>query len=145
MIEVHPQLEKDTVIIGTFELSLVLLNKDSNYPWCILVPKREDVQEIHQLAPEDQLLLLSESVRLAEVMEDLFAPDKLNIATLGNIVPQLHVHHIARYQKDVCWPKPIWGQVAPVPYPPEVLNERLERLRYALQGDGFTTDLTDPY
>lgn len=138
MFELHPQLINDTVVVGNFRLSLLLLHKDGNYPWCILVPKREDVREVHQLAPEDQIQLLSESIRLAGVMEDLYAPDKLNIASLGNLVPQLHIHHIARFTHDACWPKPVWGQVPPVPYTQDALDKRLEQLRYSLQGDGFT-------
>ncbi len=138
MFELHPQLAEDTIIVGTFQLCLLLLNRDSNYPWCILVPKCADVREIHHLNPEEQGQLLSESIRLAEVMEDLFAPDKLNIASLGNIVPQLHIHHIARYAHDACWPKPVWGQISPVPYTRNALEERMDQLRYSLQGKGFT-------
>lgn len=138
MFELHQQLANDTIIVGHFELSLVLLHKDSNFPWCILVPMRPDVEEIRQLAHEDQVQLLLESSLLVEVMEDLFAPDKMNIATLGNLVSQLHMHHVARYKTDPCWPKPVWGQVDTVPYNAADQAERVKRLRYALQGEGFT-------
>ncbi len=138
MFDLHPQLAGDTVIVGTFRLSLLLLNRDANYPWCILVPMRADVMEIHQLDRGDQSQLLTESIRLAEVMDDLYAPDKLNIASLGNVVPQLHIHHIARFTHDACWPKPVWGQIPAVVYTQDALDERLEQLRYSLQGNGFT-------
>lgn len=138
MFELHQQLATDTIIVGHFELSLVLLHKDSNFPWCILVPMRPEVEEIRQLAQDDQVRLLRESSQLVEVMEDLFAPDKMNLATIGNLVPQLHMHHVARYKTDSCWPKPVWGQVDAVLYSAEDQTERVHRLRHALQGEGFT-------
>lgn len=141
MFELHQQLASDTIIVGHFELSLVLLHKDSNFPWCILVPRRPGVEEIRQLAHEDQVQLLRESSQLVEVMEDLFAPDKMNIATLGNLVPQLHMHHVARYKADLCWPKPVWGQADAVPYTAANQVERVRRLCHALQGEGFTEGL----
>lgn len=138
MFELHQQLTTDTIIVGHFELSLVLLHKDSSFPWCILVPMRPDVEEIRQLAHEDQVQLLQESSRLVEVMEDLFAPDKINIATLGNLVPQLHLHHVARYKTDSCWPQPVWGRRDAVPYTEADQADRIQRLHFALQGEGFT-------
>ena len=137
MFELHEQLRKDTVIVGCFSLSLILLHRDSQYPWLILVPQRPEVTEIHHLDSKDRQSLMEESCRLAEVMVDLFAPRKMNVAALGNMVPQLHVHHIARFEKDPAWPQPIWGRVTPVPYSDAALSERLQRLRHALAGDGF--------
>lgn len=116
MFELHPQLEKDCNVLGEFELCLLLLLDDANYPWFILVPQREGITEIHRLSTCDQQLLLQESVLLSHCLEQLFQPDKLNIAALGNIVPQLHVHHIARFKTDACWPAPVWGAVDAVPY-----------------------------
>lgn len=139
MFQLHPQLQADTYVVGKFDLSWVLLHQDANYPWCILVPEREDIREIHHLDTDDQIALLRESSHLAEVMADIFAPKKLNIAALGNIVPQLHLHHVARFEQDPAWPKPIWGAVAPVSYSPEVLTYRLGRLRSALVGEGFNS------
>ncbi len=144
MFELHQQLLIDTSVVGHFELSLVLLHKDSNFPWCILVPMRSNVEEIRQLAQADQVQLLQESSRLVEVMEDLFAPDKMNIATLGNLVPQLHVHHVARYKTDPCWPQPIWGKVDVAPYTEIDQADRIQRLRFALQGEGFTAEVPAP-
>ena len=137
MFELHPQLKKDTVIVGQFNLCLVLLHHDANYPWCILVPKREKMREIHHLSDNDQVQLIRESSHLSEVMTSLFAPTTMNIAALGNSVPQLHVHHVARYEGDAAWPRAIWGLVPAKEYEPDMLTERLTRLHASLVGEGF--------
>lgn len=137
MFELHPRLAQDTVTVGRFTLSLLLLSKDANYPWCILVPEREDVYEIHHLSEEDQLQLIRESCRLSEVMTSLFDAHKMNVAALGNVVRQLHIHHIARFPDDPAWPQPIWGKVNQVDYSPEELQDRIKRLQNALVGEGF--------
>lgn len=137
MFELHPDLVKDTVPVGQFPLSLLLLSKDANYPWCILVPRREDVFEIHHLSDDDQVQLIRESSRLAETMTSVFDAHKMNVAALGNQVRQLHVHHVARFPEDPAWPKPIWGACASKHYAPEQLEERLEQLRSALVGEEF--------
>lgn len=116
MIKLNPQLEKDCIMLGEFSLCSLLLLNDANYPWFILLPNRENITEIHQLAEHDQQQLLSESTFFSRCMEQIFQPDKLNIAALGNVVPQLHIHHIARYTTDACWPAPVWGSVTAVPY-----------------------------
>ena len=100
MFELHQHLKNDTFLIGSFPLSLLLLNNDSNYPWFILVPQRENVKEIFELSEEDQVQLLKESSYLAGILQKNYRPNKINIATLGNIVPQLHIHHIIRYKID---------------------------------------------
>ncbi|TQV86102.1 HIT family protein [Exilibacterium tricleocarpae] len=137
MFELAAKLHEDTVALGKFPLSLVLLHRDSNYPWCLLVPRRRDIREIHHLNEEDRLQLMRESCHLAEVMAAVFAPKKMNIAALGNQVPQLHVHHVARFEDDPAWPGPVWGAVAARPYDKEALEERVARLRNALAGEGF--------
>ncbi len=139
MFELHSQLQKDTVVVGHFPLSMILLHRDSQYPWLILVPQREEVTEIHHLGSSDRAQLIEESCRLAEVMVDLFAPQKMNVAALGNVVPQLHLHHIARFEEDPAWPHPVWGRIPAVPYSDAALMERLQRLRHALAGDDFHT------
>lgn len=123
MFELHPQLVKDCIVLGDFPLTRVLLNKDANYPWFILVPKRETIREIFELSAADQQQLLWESSYFSKQIYDLFKADKLNVAALGNMVPQLHVHHIVRYKHDVAWPAPVWGAVEPVEYSNEVLEE----------------------
>ncbi len=137
MFELHPQLRKDTVTVGQFPLSLILLHRDANYPWCILVPKRANTREIHHLSVDDQTALIQESSRLSEVMTSLFAPTTMNIAALGNVVPQLHMHHVARFEADAAWPRSIWGTTEPIAYTQKELSERLVRLHGALVGDGF--------
>jgi diadenosine tetraphosphate (Ap4A) HIT family hydrolase len=114
---IHPQLTNDCLLLGKFTLCHLLLMRDANYPWCILVPDCEGIAEIYQLSETDQQQLLRESSQLSLAMEAAFSPDKLNIAALGNVVPQLHIHHIARYRTDASWPAPVWGRVAVKPYP----------------------------
>jgi len=138
MFELHPRLAADSIVIGRFDLSLLLLSKDANYPWCILVPQREDVFEIHHLSDDEQIQLMRESCRLAEVMTSLFDAHKMNVAALGNVVRQLHLHHIARFTDDAAWSQPIWGKVPMKDYATEQLAERIKRLQNALVGEGFT-------
>jgi diadenosine tetraphosphate (Ap4A) HIT family hydrolase len=133
MFTLHPRLAEDTIIVAEWPLSLVLLAKDANYPWCILVPKRENVKDIHHLNTEDRAQLLAESCRLSELMEEIFQPIKMNVAALGNMVPQLHLHHVARFDTDAAWPNPIWGAVKAVAYDENSLNERLAALRKACE------------
>ena len=121
----HPQLEKDCFVIGSFPLSLLLLINDANYPWFILVPQREGITEIHQLSEEDRQQLMRESSMLAACIEKEFNADKINIAALGNMVPQLHIHHIVRYKSDPAWPAPVWGKLEAIPY----LDEEMKLLK----------------
>ena len=134
MAGIHAQLQADCLTIGRFPLCHLLLSKDANYPWFILVPDREQVSEIHQLTDADQQQLVRESSQLARLLEKVFAPDKLNIAALGNIVPQLHLHHIVRYRNDPAWPAPVWGRVAPRSYDAPQLTALREKLGAELQG-----------
>ena len=128
MIKLHPQLEKDCTLLGEFTLCSLLLVNDANYPWFILLPNRENITEIHQLSASDQQQLLSESMFFCRCLEDLYQPDKLNIAALGNVVPQLHIHHIARFTTDACWPAPVWGAVAAITRSEDKINTILNQL-----------------
>jgi len=112
----HPQLKQDCMVIGRFPLSMLLLMNDRHYPWFILVPQRENMREIHQMKVADQQQLMRESAQLAAYIETAFQADKINIAALGNIVPQLHIHHIVRHTTDPAWPAPIWGKLKALPY-----------------------------
>ncbi len=126
--QLHPTLAANSIVLAELPLCLLLLANDKNYPWVILVPARADKTELHQLAFEDQRQFMSESNAVAETLEQLFTPDKLNIAAIGNIVPQLHVHHVARFKSDAAWPAPIWGAHPPVRYgaaEKEALKQRL--------------------
>ena len=116
MFILHPQLEQDCFVLGRFPLSQLLLMNDANYPWFILVPQRNNLRETYQLSESEQHQLNWESTHLAEQLTDLYRADKMNIAALGNMVPQLHIHHIVRYQSDPVWPKPVWGVLPAKPY-----------------------------
>ncbi len=99
--ELHPQLAKDTTVIGHFPLCVALLHKDNAVPWVILVPKRANLKELHHLPMQEQQQFLLESQAVSQALEATFRPDKLNLGALGNMVPQLHIHHIARFKDDV--------------------------------------------
>lgn len=130
--QLHPRLQQDCIILGSFELSLLLLMNDNHYPWFILVPQRADVSEIYQLNDADRQLLQTESCLLAETLATVYQADKMNIAAIGNLVPQLHLHHVVRYQTDAAWPAPIWGKFSPEPYSDEQIAEHKQLIRVAL-------------
>ncbi len=109
IFEIHHQLGNDCFDLGELELCRLLLMNDSRYPWFILVPQRPDISEIYQLSEPDQIQLSKESIYLSKKLAEEFSADKMNIAALGNVVPQLHVHHVVRYKNDHAWPAPIWG------------------------------------
>jgi len=125
----HPTLEKDTIKFGELPLCHVLLMNDANYPWFILVPKRPNIQEIFEMKEADQAQLLKESSYISQQLAEHFNADKLNIAALGNIVPQLHLHHIVRYTNDPAWPAPVWGKLAARPYTEEKLHQLSQKLK----------------
>ena len=137
MFELHPRLAEDTITVGEFELCQLLMHKDANYPWFILVPKRPEVLEIYHLSEQERIQLMNESCMLAEALVDVFSPDKINIATLGNMVPQLHMHHVARYKDDGAWPHPIWGAMPAKEYQSEEMHHRIEAVANVLVGDDF--------
>ena len=126
------QLEQDTVLVADWHLCEVRLMNDSRYPWVILIPKVSGIAEIHELSEAQQQLLLGESVRLSKALDQLFAPHKLNVAALGNMVRQLHIHHIVRFEHDVSFPRPVWGVGDSVPYDADALNETVNGLQIAL-------------
>jgi diadenosine tetraphosphate (Ap4A) HIT family hydrolase len=128
MAEIHPQLKNDCVLLGRFDLCYLLLANDANYPWFIMVPDRDSIKEIYQLSKDDQMQLLSESSLLSEHIMQVFNGDKLNLAALGNQVPQLHIHHIVRYESDLAWPTPVWGKVAAKPYSENGLADLVSKL-----------------
>ena len=127
--ELHPQLAADTVVVGDFPLCRLLLMNDRQYPWTILVPRRAALREIYELHESDQLRFWHESTQLSQTLMRAFNGDKLNVAALGNMVPQLHVHHIVRFKGDPAWPAPVWGKHPAQPYESVALNERVQLLR----------------
>lgn len=124
----NDMLKRDGIELFEFPLSKLLLMNDSQYPWFVLVPRVENVQDIYQLDWQDQLQLLNESSLLSELLIQIFKGKKMNVAALGNICPQLHVHHIVRFENDKAWPKPIWGEFPMVAY----TTEEIEKLRAQL-------------
>lgn len=129
----HPQLAADTVSVGDLALARVLLANDANYPWLILVPRRPGLVELIDLAPNEQVQLLGEIDAAARVLKEVTECEKLNIAALGNMVAQLHVHVVARRHSDAAWPKPVWGVCPPLAYNPAVRDGFIAALRRGLQ------------
>ena len=124
-----PRLEGDTVWLASWPVSEVLLMNDSQYPWVILVPRRISVSEIYQLSKDDQKQLLDESIFLGETLMRAYSGEKLNVAALGNVVNQLHLHHVIRFSVDKTWPAPVWGQFPPIRYEKSELDHQLELLK----------------
>ena len=138
MFALHPQLQQDCQRLGRFELCQLLLMNDANYPWFILVPERVGVCEIYQMSEPDQQQLWCESARLSEALMQIFQGDKMNVAALGNVVPQLHIHHIVRYRNDIAWAAPVWGKVAARPYSDSERGVLLEKIfAHPLWQSGF--------
>lgn len=125
LFELHPRLAAGCILVGRLPLSLLLLLNDARYPWFILVPRRRDISEVFQLSGPDQKQLWQESALLARNLMHSFHADKINIGALGNLVPQLHVHHIARFTTDPAWPGPVWGHSAAQPYQKHGIAERV--------------------
>src|SRR5579871_551584 len=112
----HPQLDADAVTLGDLPLSRVLLVKDTTYRWLLLVPRRAGAREIIDLEDADQTRLMSEIATASRALKAVTVCDKLNVAAIGNLVPQLHVHVIARRHADAAWPRPVWGAAPPTAY-----------------------------
>jgi len=132
MSNIHQQLLQDCLILGRFPLSHLLLLNDANYPWFILVPNRDDISEIYQLSEADQQQLIRESSLLCRMLAEQFEADKMNVAALGNMVPQLHIHHVVRYRDDVAWPAPVWGAEPAKSYSNAGLQQVIKKLRVGL-------------
>ncbi|MFL6260155.1 MAG: HIT domain-containing protein [Thermoanaerobaculia bacterium] len=136
LFTLHPTLARDTAEVARLPLCRVLLMNDRRFPWLILVPEREAVREIHELSPADRGALIEEIALASEALARAVRPDKLNVGALGNIVPQLHVHVVARAMGDPAWPGPVWGSGAAVPYEEGELAEIRARLAAALAPAG---------
>ena len=128
----HPQLAADSHPVAKLELCDLRLMDDANYPWLVLVPRLPEARELIDLEQAPRRQLMDEIDQVARVLRGLFRPHKLNVASLGNLVPQLHVHVIARFREDPAWPAPVWGRVAARPYEAEALVERITLLRESL-------------
>ncbi|WP_169569834.1 HIT family protein [Sneathiella limimaris] len=126
LFNLHPQLANDTVTLGTYGISKLLLMKDARYPWLILVPMRQGLTELHELTASDYDDVADAIRALSDKVKSLFQADKINVGMLGNLVPQLHIHIIARNQSDPAWPGPVWGQGKAVPYEDKALIQRID-------------------
>jgi diadenosine tetraphosphate (Ap4A) HIT family hydrolase len=125
----HPQLARDTINIGDLPLSRVFVIKDANYPWLLLVPRRIGASEIIDLDEVERAQLMTEIALVGRALKDVTECDKLNIGALGNVVPQLHVHIIARRKGDAAWPKPVWGTLPPLAHDRDELEKFIQALR----------------
>lgn len=129
-----PRLATDSHPLHPLELSELRLMDDANYPWLVLVPRVAGARELIDLEPAQRQQLTAEIDLGLRLLRDVFQPHKLNVAALGNLVPQLHVHLVARFEHDPAWPAPVWGRVAARPYSPEALVERISTLQAAMPG-----------
>lgn len=137
MFVLDTRLQQDSIELGHLQLCSVLLSKDANYPWFILVPRRAHVSELFDLSQADQQLLWEETTLLAQALKQSYGADKMNVATLGNVVSQMHMHVIVRMRDDAAWPAPVWGRVPGKAY----TDEQIEAIRgrvVELLGDVFT-------
>jgi len=132
MFELHPQLKADTALVQKLDVSQVLLARDSRYPWLILVPEIEGATELH-LLPEATYRTVSDEIRfVADRLYRHLNPQKINIGALGNMVPQLHIHVVARWSSDAAWPGPIWGVGEAAPYSEQDLTSQISKIRTIL-------------
>lgn len=135
MFELHSQLQKDGLDLGRFDLCRLLLMNESRYPWLILVPERAGVSEIFQLSAADRRQLMEESSNMAQALALGFKADKMNVAAIGNLVSQLHVHLVVRYRTDDAWPAPVWGKFEARPYDEGGLAAVLSTLKEIMPPD----------
>lgn len=131
--QLHNMLKQDCVEVFDLPLCKVLFMNDNQYPWFILVPKVCNVVDLYELEWEDQIQFLNESSLLSEVLMDTFDGTKMNVAALGNVCPQLHIHHIVKLKNDISWPKPVWGLKPAIPYNENelaVIKDKVEKLSH---------------
>ena len=132
MFELDPVLGADTLVVGDLPLCRVLLMNDSQYPWLILVPRRPQLVELADLDEQDYLLFCAESRTVAIAMMKHYAGHKMNIGALGNVVAQLHIHHVVRFHDDPSWPAPVWGKLPAVNYTDEEAARQVAQLQQVL-------------
>lgn len=128
VFELAPEIERDSIWLADWPLCQLRVQNDANYPWFILIPRRPAMVEIIDLTEADQAALWRESAFLSAFLKSEYHAKKLNIAALGNMVPQLHVHHIVRYETDSAWPAPVWGKVPAKMYSAPALQQLKQKL-----------------
>lgn len=131
MFVLHERLAADTISLADWPLCQVLLMNDANFTWLILVPKQGGLRDFHDLDEADHLAAMAEIDRASRALQTVCQADKINVAALGNMVPQLHIHVIARHQSDSAWPGPVWGHTPPKAYDSDALAEITVRLTKA--------------
>jgi len=131
--ELHPRLAADTIFVTDWPLSRVLLMNDARFPWLVLVPQRTNLVELHDLDAADRAVLIEEIARASRALKSLTNAAKINVGALGNLVPQLHIHVVARKPGDAAWPGPVWGQGAAQPYDPAAREALLKELARSLR------------
>ncbi len=131
--QLHPKLMADTIAVEEWRLSSLRMMNDARYPWFILVPRKTELREIFDLPMAERIVLMEEMSILAKALDETFKPEKINIGAFGNVVPQLHVHVIARFKGDPAWPNPIWGVGQPQHYDPARADEMMRRVRETLK------------
>ena len=129
MFSLDPRLDNDTYVIAEFKLCRALLMNDARYPWVILVPRITGLTEIYQLSQTYQQQLMLESNTVSKALAELVSADKMNVAALGNVVSQLHIHHVARYHQDEAWPAPVWGKGEAVAYSEQEYQAVIQQLQ----------------
>ena len=132
MFNLDSRLQADTEVIGDMPLCRVLLMNDSQFPWVILVPREPGAKDLFELSESQQHQFLRESGMVCRALQSLYQPEKLNVAALGNVVAQLHIHHVARFSDDIAWPAPVWGRQPAVPYTAEALQRHKHNLQQYL-------------
>ena len=132
MFVLHERLDLETIHVIDWQLCRVLLTNDATFPWLILVPMREGLRDFHDVAPADKPALIDEIDRASNALQTLHNPDKINVAALGNMVAQLHIHVIARFTTDPAWPGPIWGEGSMEPYEKAQLSDTVDALKMVL-------------
>ena len=130
--QLDSKLNHDTYFVSDLDLCRLLIMNDSNYPWFILVPRRLNITEIYQLSNEDRFELDYETNFISEILANYFKADKMNIASIGNIVSQLHVHIIVRKKTDLLWPETIWGNKNPLFYSKEDIKNTISIIKNLL-------------
>ena len=128
----HPDIIRDTVEVARLPLCRVALMNDSTYPWLVLSPMLPGLRDFHDVPAPHHGTLMGEITRASRALQQVYAPDKINVAALGNVTPQLHIHIIARFASDPAWAKPVWGVVPMKPYEPAAMGETIAKIRAAL-------------
>lgn len=126
--KLHPRLAADCAVVGDLPLCRLLAMNDARFPWCILVPRRAGLTEWHHVPAADRGALMAEIETVSLALIGVCGARKINVGALGNVVPQLHVHVVARHPDDAAWPAPVWGSGPAEPYQPEALEELAGRL-----------------